>query len=159
MAEENRGTVSADAPVSAAQTDSGLDLGSLLGGLLSGGAGEKSGGGTNALGDGIGAVLRDPEMMAKLPAMIEMLRPMMGNLTGAEKAESADAAAKPTEKAEHREEAALPASKSSGGKGKSCHERRIALLCAIRPYLNPRRKEAIDYILRMYQMGKLFRQS
>lgn len=129
MAEERREEKTA-AP------EQGADLGALLGGLL-GGAGASGG-----LGDGLNAVLRDPEAMAKLPAMIEMLRPMIGG----------EASPPPPPP---RKEAPPP---KTGEKRGGCHERRIALLCALRPYLNPRRQEAIDYILRMDRMGKLFRQ-
>lgn len=145
MAEEARDTPQA-----------GLDLGQLLGGML--GGGQSGGAASDAVSDGIGAVLRDPEMMAKLPAMIEMLRPMMGDLAGGARSVPADAEKTEEAQGEKQEEAAVALSKPFGGKGKSCHERRVALLCALRPYLNPRRQEAIDYILRMDQMGKLFRQ-
>ena len=118
------------------------DLGALLGGLLGGGGAEQS---SDALRDGIGSVLSDPQMMAKLPAMIEMLRPMMGN-----KAETMPEKAEKTVLA--------PSAPSAEGKAQgACHDRRVALLRALRPYLNARRQEAIDYILRMDQMGKLFR--
>jgi hypothetical protein len=147
MAEERREEKTA-AP------EQGPDLGALLGGLL-GGAGASGG-----LGDGLNAVLRDPEAMAKLPAMIEMLRPMMSGGGGApseagEGGESAPVSLSPRVDAPPRKEAPPP---KAGEKRGGCHERRIALLCALRPYLNPRRQEAIDYILRMDRMGKLFRQ-
>ena len=132
----------------------GADLGALLGGLL-GGEGQ-----AGALGEGLNAVLRDPEAMAKLPAMIEMLRPMLGGgggsvPSGAKEGGELPAAAQPHPADEPPKREAPP---PPHGKGGGCHERRIALLCALRPYLNPRRQEAIDYILRMDRMGKLFRQ-
>lgn len=143
MAEERR-------EENTAAVGQGADLGALLGGLLGGGA---SGG----LGEGIGAVLRDPEAMAKLPAMIEMLRPMMGGVSSDAGAggEAVPASLPPQGEVAPRKETPPP---PSGKKGGDSHERRIALLCALRPYLNPRRQEAIDYILRMDRMGKLFRQ-
>lgn len=151
MAEELEKTAAQQTSGSEATIDGGADLSTLLGGLLGGerGAGSMSG---DPLA-GIGAVLQDPQMMAKLPEVMAMLRPMMGQLTGgaspdhAATATDVPAAAKPTE------ERSL--SHHSGGSG--CRERRVALLCALRPYLSPRRQEAIDYILRMDKMGKLFR--
>lgn len=151
------------------QGSAGLDLGSLLGGILSGGGNaaeaEAGGGGisADALSDGIGKVLSDPQMMAKLPDMIEMLRPMMGSMaSGGSPLGDAVAAGVSQEREEEKKEKggtqalSVPASGSHKG-GRGAHERRIALLCALRPYLNPRRQEAIDYILRMDKMGKLFR--
>ena len=133
--------------------EGGADLGALLGSLL---GGEGAAGG---LGEGINAVLRDPEAMAKLPAMIEMLRPMMGGGSDVPSAAKAGGEAVPAalpHPADEKPKGGPPP--HHAGKGGGCHERRIALLCALRPYLNPRRQEAIDYILRMDRMGKLFRQ-
>ena len=147
------------------QVSSGADLGSLLGGLLAGGGSTDSAMSSDALSEGIGKVLSDPQMMAKLPGMIEMLRPMMGNtVSGNDAGGAAAEAVKEHENGGERKEEAgreesspslLASAPHHGGGG--AHERRIALLCALRPYLNPRRQEAIDYILRMDRMGKLFR--
>ena len=146
MDEKMRQGESRDAPEG--QSAPTFDLSGLLGSLLgSGGGTEGNGISADAMREGIGAVLNDPQMMAKLPDMMEMLRPMLGGGTnGAGVLPRADA---PTEKP-------LPAVPPSG-KGRGCHDRRVALLRALRPYLNERRQEAIDYILRMDQMGKLFR--
>lgn len=162
MAEELQRGMMPDTPAEGAQTPTGVDLGGLLGGLLAGSTASQNasqsiptagGISQSALSDGIGAVLRDPQMMAKLPDMIAMLKPLMGNLSASDAAAVAEE--KPREPEQVPPSASLPASPS--GKGKGCHERRIALLCALRPYLSPRRREAIDYILRMDKMGKLFR--
>ena len=129
----------------------GADLSALLGGLL---GGEKGAGGMS--GDplaGIGAVLQDPQMMAKLPEVMAMLRPMMGQLTGGASPDHAATAVDVPAVTKPAEEKSV----SHHGGGSGCRERRIALLCALRPYLSPRRREAIDYILRMDKMGKLFR--
>ena len=145
MDEKMRQGESRDAP--AGQSVSSPDLSALLGSLLgNGGSAEGGGASSNAMREGIGAVLNDPQMMAKLPDMIEMLRPMMAGRTDGERSSRADA---PQEKS-------VPAV-ASADKGRGCHDRRVALLRALRPYLNGRRQEAIDYILRMDQMGKLFR--
>ena len=162
MAEELQRGMIPDTAAEGAQTTMGVDLGSLLGGLLAGNTASQNASQSiqasevisqSALSDGIGAVLRDPQMMAKLPDMIAMLKPLMGNSSGSDAAIAAEE--KPREPEQVPPGASLPASPS--GKGKGCRERRIALLCALRPYLSPRRREAIDYILRMDKMGKLFR--
>ena len=143
MDEEKRTEMGRDAPEGGS---CGLDLGGLLGGLLGGGASE-NGVPPDAMRDGIGAVLRDPQMMARLPDMIEMLRPLMGGRAGNHDA---------PEKAEKPAQEAVTAAVAGKGQG-GCHDRRVALLRALRPYMSDRRREAIDYILRMDQMGKMFR--
>ena len=80
---------------------------------------------------GIGDVLSNPDLMAKLPEVIAVLRPMLsegGGKSPSKKDTKADAAG-----------------------------RRIALLCALKPYLSPRRCEAIDYIARISKMGDLIK--
>ena len=146
MDDERKTEMGRDAPDPGS---SGSDLGGLLGSLLAGGR-EESGSGisTDAMRDGIGAVLSDPQMMAKLPGMIEMLRPLMGGGAGGDSTQS--------ERVEKPAQEAVAA--VSAGKGhEGCRNRRVALLRALRPYMSDRRREAIDYILRMDQMGKLFR--
>ena len=125
----------------------GADMSGLLGGLPAGGG---------DVSEGILTVLRDPAMMAKLPAMIEMLRPMMGIAGGVERRETEPAPPRAQTPPEAPPRAEAGGQKEGGGK--SGHDRRVALLCALRPYLSPQRQAAIDYILRMDQMGKLFRQ-
>ena len=149
MDEDRKTEMGRDAPDGGA---TGSDLGGLLGSLL-GGSREEVGSGisADAMRDGIGAVLSDPQMMAKLPGMIEMLRPLMGGGAGGDSAPSEQAVK--DEKASPPAVPILAAEKGRGG----CHDRRIALLRALRPYMNERRQEVIDYILRMDQMGKLFR--
>ena len=84
----------------------------------------------------IEAALSDPELMSKLPAVIETLRPML-------------AAPHPTD-GEHKNAEGKPSGHGAAAK-------RTALLCALKPYLSPRRREAIDYIDRMSKMGDLIK--
>lgn len=140
-----------------------MDLGALLGGLLGGGAGKgdaaKSDAGGGLPTDAIGAVLSDPQMMAKLPEVMAMLKPMMSGMSGGTAASSGgsqeasvEAGAKPAQDGGGGEAKAVIASPS-----KCVHDRRLALLKALRPYMCPRRQEAIDYILRMDRFGNMFR--
>jgi len=157
--------------MSAEKTDGGtVDLGVLLGSLLGGGAGKgdaakSDGGGISS--DAIGAVLNDPQMMAKLPEVMAMLKPMMSDMAsmsgmagavgseqgGAEGATAAVEAAsvKPAQDGGVEAEAVI------ASPSKRVHDRRLALLKALRPYMSPRRQEAIDYILRMDRFGNMFR--
>ena len=76
------------------------------------------------------SILSDPSIMAKLPEVISVLRPMLGNV-GHEK--------------EHTKS---PPHAS---------DRRMALLCALKPYLSPRRCEAVDYITRISRLGDVMK--
>lgn len=80
---------------------------------------------------GIGDVLANPELMAKLPEVIAVLRPMMSE---------GDSKSQP------KKDGQVDAT-----------SRRMALLYALKPYLSPRRCEAIDYIARMSKMGDLMK--
>ena len=80
---------------------------------------------------GIGDVLSNPDLMAKLPEVMAVLRPMIS-----------EGSPKP------------PSQKSGKADAAS---RRLALLYALKPYLSPRRCEAIDYIARMSKMGDLMK--
>ena len=94
---------------------------------------------TSSTAGGIDAVLSDPALMAKLPAVIEALRPMFSD---------------PHPQASKKEEQATTDNKT-GGYGAA--SKRTALLCALKPYLSPKRCEAIDYIDRMSKMGDLIK--
>ena len=71
----------------------------------------------------------DPQIMEKLPEVVAAIRPFLA---------SENAPQKPT------------------GGGASSH--RTALLCALKPYLSPRRREAIDYITRISKLGDVMKQ-
>ena len=74
------------------------------------------------------SLLSDPDVMAKLPEVISVLRPMMDGKHGEEKKEHARA-----------------------------NDRRTALLCALKPYLSPKRCEAIDYITKISKLGDVMK--
>lgn len=78
----------------------------------------------------IGAVLSDPEIMSKLPEVISVLRPMLG-----------DGTKQASPKSEHTH----------------ANDQRMALLCALKPYLSPKRCEAIDYFTRISKLGDMIK--
>ena len=80
---------------------------------------------------GIGDVLSNPDLMAKLPEVMAVLRPMLSE--GGQK----------------------PPPKKDGKADAASH--RMALLYALKPYLSPKRCEAIDYIARISKMGDLMK--
>ena len=45
--------------------------------------------------------------------------------------------------------------KGEGGASAASHHQ--ALLCALKPYLSPARREAADYLLRLWQVGALIK--
>ena len=72
----------------------------------------------------------NPQTLEKLPEVVAAIRPFL------------------TEENQ-------PRKKPTGG-GATDH--RTALLCALKPYLSPRRREAIDYITRISKLGELMKQ-
>ncbi len=101
-------------------------LSSVLSSINPGGANSEGG-----MGDVLSGLLSNPEMLAKLPAMIETVKPMLQNLSSP-----------PREDKER-----LPKE----------HDRRAALLLALKPYLSPHRCEAVDYIVKISGITKLLR--
>lgn len=85
--------------------------------------------------DVLGGILRDPSVMAQLPAMMAMLRPM---LSGGEEA---------------RQNEDGEQGQATGKKHKSDH--RTALLLALKPYLSDGRREMIDYIVNLSRLGEI----
>lgn len=84
--------------------------------------------------DGLAAVLSNPAMMEKLPAVIAMLKPMMENAGG------------------------TPASASASTVISSPEHSRETLLVALKPFLSKERGDAIDTILRISQLGSVLGQ-
>ena len=80
---------------------------------------------------GIGDALSNPELLAKLPEVISVLRPMIG---GNEKKEGSPKKESP-----------------------SADDKRLALLCALKPYLSPGRCEAIDYFARISKLSHMIK--
>lgn len=92
-----------------------------------------AGNATQAASDGIARVLSDPAMMAKLPQMMELIKPML-----AASAESKDA---------------IPAhAQPKLSRDAHC---RNELLLALKPFLSKERAAAVDAILRLSQLGNV----
>lgn len=93
--------------------------------------------------DGLGAVLSNPELMAKLPQVMAMLRPMMEQTTAGSPPAAAESAA-----------SALP---TSGSVQKKPTDNRSALLLALKPFLSEDRRNAVDAMLRLSALGDVLR--
>lgn len=76
----------------------------------------------------LGSLLSDPGIMEKLPSVMATIAPV---LQGGDKKQD---------------------KKNDGNR--PC-DRRIALLCALKPYLSPRRCEAVDYIIKLDRISSL----
>lgn len=81
------------------------------------------------IADGLGAILSNPELMAKLPQVMAMLKPMLG------------------------EGASTPEPRKG-----TPEENRNALLLALKPFLSKDRQHAVDAILRIAKLGNVLRQ-
>ncbi len=103
-------------------------------------------------GGGFSSLLQNPDIAAKLPRIMEALKPVMeemrneqGGTPPAAQAENADAASIAA--------AAIPAAAAlpTGGSGKqrTSSSRRCALLKALEPYLSENRREAMEYIIKV----------
>lgn len=94
--------------------------------------------------DGIGAVLSNPELLAKLPQVMAMLRPMM---EGA-------AAQQPSPPAPEGAGAPVSAKESAT---RPPTDNRTALLLALKPFLSEDRRNAVDAMLRISALGDVLR--
>lgn len=102
------------------------------------------------LTDGLGAVLSNPELMAKLPQMMAMLRPMLEQQPAADSTTEAPPAAAQTAPAG-------PAVPAIATPQKKATDRRTALLVALKPFLSDDRKNAVDAMLRISALGDVLR--
>ena len=87
-------------------------------------------------GGGLGSLLSNPEVAAKLPKIMEALAPIM--------AEMRDGEANTSEENGEKSTPPLPPPKKANG-----NANRIALLKAIEPYLSDNRREAMEYIMKV----------
>lgn len=109
---------------------------------------------TSALPSGLGSVLSNPELMAKLPSMIAMLRPMM---EGNEEKKGEDTPVQaPADSV--GDGGAIPASVPTSSHPQSSQEHcRKELLLALKPFLSKERCDAVDMILRLSALGALLK--
>jgi hypothetical protein len=76
-------------------------------------------------GNSLGALLTNPSLLTALPTLAENLAPLLGSLSGGGVG-SAKSATRPR-----------------------TVDRHTALLCAVKPYLSPRRQEAAETVIRL----------
>lgn len=115
-------------------------------------------------GGGLSSLLKNPEVMAKLPKIMEALGPVMAEMRAEQNSESGEE--KKEEKCDENGEgggkkeggsaadaiAALAAHGGDKGHGKGSSSHRRALLRALEPYLSDSRREAMDYICKVLSL-------
>ena len=89
---------------------------------------------TPDIAEKLSSVLENKELMSALPDVMTALAPMMSSGGGKCEGKGDDGS--------HKKE--------------SC-DKRTALLLALKPYMSPRRREAIDYIIRINKLGNLIK--
>ncbi|MBQ7172982.1 MAG: hypothetical protein IJR88_02555 [Clostridia bacterium] len=85
----------------------------------------------NPGGDGISALLNNPELMSRLPQIMEMVKPMLGT--------------------------ASPALPPAGAKPLSREEERDRLLLSLRPFLSKERQDLVEAILKLSKLGDVLK--
>ena len=84
-----------------------------------------------ATGDGLSGILADPALLEKLPGIIATLKPLLGSPGGAS-----------GEPHKGKEPDSVPVCRDN-------------LLLALRPFLSPERRQAVDSILRISKLGEI----
>lgn len=82
--------------------------------------------------DALSSILSDPSMLEKLPQIIAVMKPLMGSIP-----------------------APAPAAKEAKQSPELCRDN---LLCSLKPFLSPERRDAVDAILRIAKLGAVFQQ-
>lgn len=112
-------------------------------------------------GGGFSSLLQNPDIAAKLPRIMEALKPVMEEMRaeqgGVPSAEASAAAS--TDSSDSAPTFANPLAAlsvgggggggSGGGKQRTSSARRCALLKALEPYLSDNRREAMEYIIKV----------
>ncbi len=102
-------------------------------------------------GDMLSSLLSNPELLAKLPQILSIVKPLMGSMsdkqmpTQSSPLQQDNNISKPT--------AALPIMTHRSNAADS----RAALLCAMKPYLGKERREAVDYIIKLSKLGDILK--
>ena len=103
--------------------------------------------------DILSSLLSNPEVMAKLPQIMSMLKPLMENMANTSGAQSS--APSPQSSSDSASSESAPAGRFQSGKKPA--DNRSALLYALRPYLGKQRQDAIDYIVKLSKLGDILK--
>ena len=105
---------------------------------------------TGGSGDILSSLLSSPELIAKLPAIISSIKPIIEMLgkSNPGTGETVSVSALPVQSDPARPVSA-PHSRSQSS--------RTELLCALKPYLSEDRRNAIDYIVKLGRLGDILK--
>lgn len=107
----------------------------------------------NAAPAGIASVLGNQQLLSKLPEVMATIAPLLsGDTAGRDDSGGEPPSSTRDERTEHSTAAAPVATIKTDT---PCRAHRTALLCALKPYMSPRRREAIDYIIKIDRIGDL----
>ena len=99
-------------------------------------------------GEGISSLLKNPEVIAKLPKIMEALGPMLAQMQKPTSAPAADEGDAP-EALSAAAEAGAGLGREKKGSSPKIGSRHTALLHALEPYLSDERRTALSYILKV----------
>ena len=106
----------------------------------------------NAAPSGLASALSNPQLLSKLPEVMATIAPLLsGNTAGG--GENHEHIENVEQKSGEHDAPAAPV--ASIRTDVPCRAHRTALLCALKPYMSPRRREAIDYIIKIDRIGDL----
>lgn len=108
---------------------------------------------------GLTSLLTDSDFMAKLPGVLSMLSSGGGGSAGSGGKDGSNGGSDGRDGGKSGKDGkSVPVGARGGhGGGRGGGDRCIALLSALKPYMSPRRCEAIDYLIRMNRMGDIIR--
>ena len=108
---------------------------------------------------GLTSLLTDSDFMAKLPGVLSMLSSGGGGSAGSGGKDGSNGSSDGRDGGKSGNDGkSVPVGARGGhGGGRGGGDRCIALLSALKPYMSPRRCEAIDYLIRMNRMGDIIR--
>ena len=107
----------------------------------------------NAAPSGLASALNNPALLSKLPEVMATLAPILSDNTPGGGDNNAEHKRNDRTQRSNSNERAAPASSEKTDSHGRAH--RTALLCALKPYMSPRRREAIDYIIKIDRIGDL----
>ena len=113
----------------------------------------------NPTSDIMSALLSNPELLSKLPSLLSSIKPIMEMFSKPSIPASSNVPASNTPSASHAETASAISNGtiSPNPQYKGEADRRSALLCAMKPYLNQDRQNTIDYLIKISRLGDILK--
>lgn len=105
----------------------------------------------NAAPSGLASALNNPQLLSKLPEVMATLAPILSGGNGGGEAQHGERSEQKNDVSDEGPSAPAASIKTDV----PCRAHRTALLCALKPYMSPRRREAIDYIIKIDRIGDL----